>query len=122
MQWIGPKRVRLPGLELNQLPRIDLVLISHNHYDHLDEQSIRKLQKKFSPQFIVPLGDAKLLQKFGVENVIELDWWQTYTVPNSDLILTFTPVQHWSSRTPFDRNKSLWGGYVLKRNNSYVGL
>lgn len=119
-QWLGPKRVRPPGIEIDQLPRIDLVLISHNHYDHLDEGSIRKLQKKFAPQFIVALGDAKLLQKFGVANVIELDWWQSYTVPNSDLEVTFTPAQHWSSRTPFDRNKSLWGGFVLKRKTSAI--
>ncbi len=120
LQWLGPKRVRAPGLQLDQLPRIDLVLISHNHYDHLDEQSVRALQKKFSPQFIISLGDANLLKKFGVEKVIELDWWQSYTVPNSDLVVTFTPAQHWSSRTPFDRNKSLWGGFVLKRKISAI--
>lgn len=123
IQWAGPKRARLPGILLKDLPRIDLVLISHNHYDHLDKNSIQELQDKFAPMFVVPLGDAKLLKKFGAKNVIELDWWQTHAVPNSDLIVTFVPVQHWSSRTPFDRNKSLWGGYVLKNSkfNVYFG-
>lgn len=122
-QWAGPKRSRPPGLELNDLPKIDLVVISHNHYDHLDENSIHELQNKFAPLFIVPLGDAKILKEFGVKNVIELDWWQSHNLPNSDMVVTFTPVQHWSSRSPFDRNKSLWGGFVLKNSkfNIYFG-
>ncbi len=123
VQWAGPKRARLPGMTLKDLPRIDLVLISHNHYDHLDRHSIQDLQNKFAPLFVVPLGDAEHLKKFGAKNIIELDWWQTHTVPNSDLVVTFVPVQHWSSRTLFDRNKSLWGGYVIKNTkyNVYFG-
>ncbi|MBC7754545.1 MAG: MBL fold metallo-hydrolase [Moraxellaceae bacterium] len=120
VQWAGPKRARSPGLNLENLPRIDLVVISHNHYDHMDKISIEELQKKFAPLFIVPLGDAKVLKKFGVTNVIELDWWQTHAVPNTDLAVTFTRVQHWSSRTPFDRNESLWGGYVFKNKKFSV--
>ncbi len=123
VQWAGPKRARKPGLDLENLPRIDLVVISHNHYDHMDKDSIEELQKKFAPLFVVPLGDAKILKKFGVTNVIELDWWQTHALPKTDLSVTFTPVQHWSSRTPFDRNESLWGGYVFKSTmfNVYFG-
>lgn len=101
-QWAGPKRVRRPGLEMKDLPRIDLVVISHNHYDHMDHHSIKELQEKFAPLFIAPLGDAKILNEFGAKNVIELDWWQSHQIRNSDLVVTFTPVQHWSSRTPFD--------------------
>lgn len=112
-QWVGPKRARNPGLEIKDLPHIDLVVISHNHYDHMDEDSLRELEKKFAPLFIVPLGDAKNLKKFGMTNVIEMDWWQSHKLPNSDLLITFVPVQHWSARSLFDRNKSLWGGYVF---------
>ncbi len=107
LQWAGPQRARSPGLALEALPRIDLVVISHNHYDHMDENSIQELQKLFAPLFLVPLGDAKNLKKFVATNVIELDWWQSHPLPNTDLVVTFTPVQHWSSRSPFDRNKSL---------------
>lgn len=123
VQWAGPKRVRNPGVELQSLPRIDLVVISHNHYDHLDRHSVAELQNKSAPLFIVPLGDAKNLKKFGATNVVELDWWQSHKIPNTDLVVTLTPVHHWSSRTPFDRNKSLWGGYVIKSSkfNVYFG-
>lgn len=111
--WIGPKRVRRPGIELKDLPKIDVVLISHNHYDHMDEESIRELSKKFDPTFIVPLGNERLIKEMGAQKIIELDWWQSVELPEKNA-LTLVPAQHWSRRTMFDTNKALWGGFVVK--------
>lgn len=109
---LGPvKRVRGPGMLMSELPPIDVVLISHNHYDHLDMKSLKELDEKFKPLFLVPLGDEEWLKGKGLQNVKELDWWSEEKV--KDYTITFTPVQHWSSRGPFDRNESLWGGYFV---------
>ncbi len=110
---IGPKRVREPGVHFDSLPKIDLILISHNHYDHLDKYTIKKLNKRFAPQVIVPIGDKKLLHSFGVKDVQELDWWDSVSV-SDDLKVVFTPQQHSSRRGLFDTDKSLWGSYFIK--------
>lgn len=110
--FIGPKRFREPGVSLEQLPRIDVVLISHNHYDHMDVETIKKLKTKFDPLFLVAKGDERHMRRFGVENVRELDWWETIEVENGTRV-TYTPAQHFSSRTPFDRDRSLWGGFMI---------
>tara|TARA_B100001057_G_scaffold448342_1_gene488596 strand:- start:523 stop:1566 length:1044 start_codon:yes stop_codon:yes gene_type:complete len=110
--FIGPKRYMPSILNSENLPRIDFVAVSHNHYDHLDIPSLRKLHKKFpDAYYLVPLGDKKLLEKNGIKNVIEFDWWQSLKI--DDVEFTFTPVQHWSKRTMSDRNKSLWGGWWI---------
>lgn len=111
--WIGPKRVRRPGIELKDLPKIDVVLISHNHYDHMDEASIRELSKKFDPTFIVPLGNGVLIKGMGAKKIVELDWWQSVELPEKNS-LTLVPAQHWSRRSMFDTNKALWGGFVVR--------
>jgi L-ascorbate metabolism protein UlaG (beta-lactamase superfamily) len=116
VSFAGPKRIRAPGLKIDQLPKIDLILITHNHYDHLDEKSIRALAAKFEPLFITPLGNAKLLKKFGAKNVIELDWWQSHEIKYSGIFkleVSCVPAQHWSARGIFDRNETLWSGFVL---------
>ena len=77
---LGPNRVRDPGLPLKKLPKIDVVLVSHNHYDHMDLPSLSKLKKRFNPVFIVPLGNKKYLQKRKIENIVELDWWESYEI------------------------------------------
>lgn len=110
-QWLGPKRIRPPGMSLDQLPHIDVVLISHNHYDHMDEFTVKELERRFSPQFYVGLGDQKIMTKFGAKKVIELDWWQTSQTQN--VILTYTPAQHFSARTATDSFRSLWGGFMI---------
>jgi len=111
VSFVGPKRVREPGVAMELLPKIDVVIISHNHYDHLDLESIKNLDAKFKPLFIVPLGDEELLLKNNIQNVKEVDWWEEVKVKNS--IITFAPAQHWSSRGPFDSCKSLWGSYMI---------
>lgn len=114
LSFAGPRRMAPPGLPLDQLPRIDVVLISHNHYDHLDEASVRRLaaQDGGPPMFIVPLGLKAWFKSAGIGNVVELDWWDRVRMGSLDLYLV--PAQHWSQRTLFDRNKSLWGGFYVK--------
>ena len=112
-RFIGPKRYMPSVFNKNNLPRVDLVAISHNHYDHLDIKSLKLIYNKFPKAiFLVPLGDKKLLEQNGIKNVIELDWWETFRFEPFKLI--FTPVQHWSKRTFFDKNKSLWGGWWIE--------
>ena len=102
----GPKRVTPTPFEIEDLPNIDFVLISHNHYDHLDRPSIKDLVKhQPSIKFMVPLGLAQTLHKWGAVDVTELDWWQA--VKFQEIEIQPTPVKHWSSRSLFDRNKSL---------------
>ena len=118
VSFAGPRRVRAPGLALEQIPRLDIVLISHSHYDHLDKNSVKMLVKKFDPLFLVPLGNKKLLESFGVEKVIEMDWWEVYDkVP--ELKITLVPAQHWSARGLFDRNETLWGGFVTEDTQGF---
>lgn len=114
VQWAGPKRIRKPALLIKDLPKIDFVLISHNHYDHMDSASIQDLAKIHNPIFIVPLANGELIQGMGAEKVVELDWWQEHQVVNSEFKITLVPAQHWSARGVFDRNKALWGGFVIQ--------
>lgn len=115
-RWLGPKRVRPMGLAWDQMPVIQVVLISHNHYDHLDLPSLIEIAKRDKPLFIVPLGNAKLLKANDIENVIELDWWQSHAVNNNQTI-TLVPARHWSSRFLFDHCRTLWGGYVIQSHS-----
>jgi len=109
----GPKRITPTPFDITDLPPVDVVLISHNHYDHLDEPSIRTLARSQPHiKFLVPLGLAPLLKEWGAEHVEELDWWQPVTIAGVDI--QPTPVQHWSKRSFFDRNKTLWSGWMLR--------
>jgi L-ascorbate metabolism protein UlaG (beta-lactamase superfamily) len=109
---LGPKRVRAPGLPFEDLPRIDLVLVTHNHYDHLDLPTLVRLQRTHSPCFVTSLGNKALLESFGLRSVHELDWWQSVNVATSQV--TMTPARHWSVRSPRNRNRTLWGGFVAE--------
>jgi len=110
---IGPQRLIPPALYLKDIPHIDYVTVSHNHYDHLDINSLKKISKLHPKAiFLVPAGDLKLLKRKKIRNVYEFNWWEKFETEN--IKFTFTPVQHWSKRGLFDRNKSLWGGWYIK--------
>ena len=113
LSFLGPARAQKPGLWLHELPHIDLVLISHDHYDHLDDNSVRALaaQSGGAPLFVVPLGLKAWFAERGIENVVELDWWQSHRLGDVEIVLT--PVQHWSGRGLTDRMHTLWGGFAL---------
>lgn len=115
--FVGPRRLQPPGLALAQLPHIDVVMISHNHYDHLDEASVRALvaQPGGPPLFIAPLGIASWLASHGVPSAVELDWWETHRVElgGASAEITLTPAQHWSGRGLGDRLATLWGGFAV---------
>jgi len=113
VSFAGPKRVRPPGVEIDKLPSLDYVFISHNHYDHLDIETLKQLQKIYKPKFFVPLGDKKLLEENNIENIVELDWWNRIDLKNNSEVY-FVPTRHWSARGISDKNKSLWGSYVFK--------
>jgi L-ascorbate metabolism protein UlaG (beta-lactamase superfamily) len=107
---IGPRRVRPPAVRFDDLPPISTVLLSHNHYDHCDLRTLRRLAERFDPAVVTPLGNGPLVRSTGVRRVEELDWWQQAgTLPG----ITLTPAYHFSARTPFDRNQALWGGFML---------
>lgn len=112
--FIGPKRKVPPALTYEQLPHIDVVLISHNHYDHLDLASVQRLNRQDggAPLFLVPLGVKQWMLDNGIDNVREMDWWERATV--EDLQIDFVPSQHWSARGLFDRSETLWGGWVVR--------
>jgi L-ascorbate metabolism protein UlaG (beta-lactamase superfamily) len=111
---IGPKRIVPLPIDIDDLPKIDVVMISHNHYDHLDEATVRRLaaMPQGSPRFLVPLGLKRWFADLGIERVDEYDWWQHTT--EGSLAITFVPVQHWSRRRLDDTNQTLWGGWVVE--------
>ena len=117
--WAGPKRLIAPAISLEELPRIDVVTVSHNHYDHLDIVSLKTLYK-LNPNalFLVSKGDMDLLVRSGIQNVTEFLWWENIKVKNT--LFTFTPVQHWSARGFRDRNKSLWGGWFMQSSDRTI--
>lgn len=111
-QWLGPKRFHAPPIALEELPEIEAVILSHDHYDHLDHASILALEPKVK-HFLTPLGVGQRLIGWGVPaaKVQQLDWWQQTQVAGLQLVAT--PAQHFSGRTPFDRDRTLWASWVL---------
>jgi N-acyl-phosphatidylethanolamine-hydrolysing phospholipase D len=120
VSWLGPQRSQAPGVALADLPHIDVVIISHNHYDHCDLPTLKALQSQPGgpPLIVVPLGVKSLLEGVGIGPVVELDWWQSHRVGPLDIVLT--PAQHWSGRSLLDRMQTLWGGYVLLSDDAHV--
>ena len=114
VSFAGPRRVVAPPLAIAELPRIDVVALSHNHYDHLDRATVEALaaQPGGSPLFVVPLGLRAWFADRGIARVVERDWWQAHE--DGGLRFTLVPVQHWSKRTLWDTNRSLWGGWALE--------
>jgi L-ascorbate metabolism protein UlaG (beta-lactamase superfamily) len=120
-RWAGPKRFQPVPLPLRAMPPIDLVLVSHDHYDHLDYPSIRELAKREVP-FVTALGVGAHLQAWGVplERINELDWWESYQLPNTELVVTAAPSQHFSGRTLKDGNATLWSSMALRTSRHGV--
>jgi L-ascorbate metabolism protein UlaG (beta-lactamase superfamily) len=118
-QFIGPKRFHQPPIGIDALPLIDAVVISHNHYDHLDKDSIKQLAGKVA-HFVVPLGNGNDLVAWGVDEqkITEMDWWQEFHL--DEVTLVSTPSQHFSGRGITDRDKTLWSSYVIKSSESRV--
>jgi len=119
VNWAGPRRFRPPGIRFDDLPPIDLVLLSHDHYDHMDMPTLRRLQKRFGPTIYAGLKNAPLLARHGVRRVVELDWWQEATA-RRDLWITAVPAQHFSGRGFFDRDRRLWCGYVIHTEETCI--
>lgn len=116
ISFMGPKRFRSPGMKIEELPEIHFIVISHNHYDHMDLKAIEELHKKFKPVFIMPLGNSSYLSDIEGIQTVELDWWQSHemTVRGTAAKITLVPAQHWSSRSLTDKRKALWGGFVVE--------
>ncbi len=112
VSFAGPKRIRQPGIPWEKLPKIDVVVVSHNHYDHMDVDTLVALTERDQSLVLVPLGDAEWLRKKGVSHVLEKDWWETHQL--QELRFTFMPAQHWSARWLWDRNESLWGSWGIE--------
>jgi L-ascorbate metabolism protein UlaG (beta-lactamase superfamily) len=114
----GPRRVRQPAVRFDDLPQIATVLLSHNHYDHCDRRTLGRLAARFDPLVVTPLGNAPLVRGGGIRRVEEVDWWEPAT--SSPLPIVLTPAHHFSARTPFDRNRALWGGFVFEVQGARV--
>ena len=112
VSWAGPRRVRPPGIAFAELPPIDLLLVSHNHYDHMDLPTLRALARRDDPAVVTPLRNAAPLRQAGLKRIEELDWWGETRV--GAVRITATPARHFSARTPFDRNRALWSGFMLE--------
>jgi L-ascorbate metabolism protein UlaG (beta-lactamase superfamily) len=118
LNLLGPRRVRPPAVPFDDLPPISTVLLSHNHYDHCDLPTLGMLAKRWDPIVVTPLGNGPLVRSAGIRRVEELDWWQAAKTCATPIVLT--PARHFSARTPFDRNRALWGGFMLTAGRSRI--
>ena len=109
--WIGPQRALPAAMTLESLPKVDAILLSHDHYDHCDLASLRAVARAHRPRLFAPLGHEGLVRGFGFSAIQTLDWWDTTNL--GDLTITFTPARHWCRRWPWDTNRRLWGGFMV---------
>ena len=112
VSWVGPRRVTPPGLSIEQLPKIDIVLISHDHFDHFDLPSIQEIHQRDRPKIFLGLKAGQILSE---ENFQEMDWWESTEYKNVEIV--FTPAKHSSGRSLFEQNRTLWGSFVVKTRN-----
>lgn len=112
LRWVGPRRVRAPGVALDALPGVDAVLLSHDHYDHMDLPSLRALHARWAPLVVTTLGNARHLARAGVPGAVELGWWDSHAVGPARV--TATPARHFSGRGLFDRFRTLWAGFMVE--------
>lgn len=118
VSFAGPRRARRPGQSLDALPAVDLVLVTHNHYDHMDLPTLRQLRKVWAPGVATGLGNARYLARAGIRSATELDWWHEAELAGTRL--TYVPAQHFSARGPHDRNRALWGGFVIEAGGAVI--
>ena len=119
VQWAGPRRVMDPGVALDALPPLDVVLVSHSHYDHLDRPAVKRIARAHpDATWIVPVGLGAYIRPWGARDVSELDWWQETT--SRGLRVTATPARHFSARRLGDRNRTLWCGFALAIDGARV--
>lgn len=109
--FAGPRRARQPAVPFEALPDVAVVLLSHNHYDHCDLRTLRRVEARWRPLVVTPLGNRRLLESAGLRRIAEIDWWERAGA--APMPVTLTPAQHFSARHPFDRNRALWGGFVV---------
>jgi len=111
--FAGPRRWVAPGIEFDALPPVDVIIISHNHYDHLDDRTVRRLVKTHAKvQWVVPLGVAPFVRARGAVNITELDWWGEASL--GTVTVTCAPAQHFSGRSLTDRNRTLWASWAMR--------
>ncbi len=115
---VGPRRVRQPAVRFDDLPAIDIVLLSHNHYDHSDRATLKRLARRFDPIVVTPLGNASLVHGAGLRRIEEIDWWQAATI--GAVRIVSTRAHHFSARTPFDRNRALWSGFCIDTGDARI--
>ncbi|MFZ2523188.1 MAG: MBL fold metallo-hydrolase [Minisyncoccia bacterium] len=120
LPFIKLHRYRDPGIKIEELPKIDLVLLSHNHYDHLDLKSLRYISIRDNPKIFTPLGNSHYLKIHRIKGAEDMDWWDRKEI-NSEIKVVCVPSQHFSARAISDKNKTLWSGFVLEtpRGNIY---
>jgi L-ascorbate metabolism protein UlaG (beta-lactamase superfamily) len=116
--WIGPKRYQDPGVSLENLPKIDVILLSHNHYDHMEVPTLKKLEERDNPTIYTGLWNQEYLKKRDIVNVIDMDWWDEknflWKNTNESIKITYLPSQHFSARGVTDRNRTLWWGFRIE--------
>jgi L-ascorbate metabolism protein UlaG (beta-lactamase superfamily) len=119
VSWAGPKRYINPGIRFEDLPPIDAVLISHNHYDHLDIETLKQLHSAHSFRVLTGLGNRAFLKKHRIGSVSEMNWWQHEQLTD-EIRVTFVPAQHFSGRGIGDRNRTLWGSFVIESSRGTI--
>ena len=118
VSFAGPRRARRPGQSLDSLPGVDIVLVTHNHYDHMDLPTLRQIRTRWTPRVVTGLANARHLAKAKIRSAIELDWWDSVTLAGTRV--TYVPAQHFSSRGLYDRDRCLWGGFVIEAGGAVV--
>ena len=117
--FAGPKRIRPPGIKFENLPKIDFVLVSHNHYDHMDVDTLERIHQRDKSIFYMPLANSIYFEHIKNMQIVELDWWESHQ-HNPKFKITLVPAQHWSARGLTDRRKALWGGFVVETENKKI--
>jgi len=119
VSWFGPRRVRPPGIRFEDLPPIDVILLSHNHYDHCDLPTLKRLARAHRSKLVAPLGNTRFLERRGIPVSQELDWWG-WTNLSPEVTVTAVPARHFSGRGIFDRDRSLWCGFVIGTSSGSI--